>query len=432
MVAVIIFGIFMVLMCIGVPVILGLGVSTLAGIIYAGFGDSIQQLYVFPLQILEGVDAPGLLAIPFFVFAGNLMNVIGVTDKIFRFASALVGHMRAGLAQVNVIGSLFFGGITGSAVADCAGIGNLVIRAMRERGYPAPYACALTVAASVIGPTMWPSVPLLIYAFSASVSVERIFLAGIGPGLLIVASLMVYNRIVAIKYKVPLEPRMPMAEVLKAAFDGMAALAAPLIIVGSILTGLATAVEAGVVACAYTMVLGACYRKLTFARFMEALTDSVLLSAAVMMIIGVSTVMSWLIAIDQVPQELARAVLLATDNKWVFLGLVVVFFLVIGTVLEPIPAMVILIPIMLPLIDHFQIDRVHFGLITVYGLLLGIVTPPVGVALFIVTKVSGVPFERVCIAVIPFLIPLTVVLFIITFVPETVLWFPNLILGPPK
>ena len=165
---------------------------------------------------------------------------------------------------------------------------------------------------------------------------------------------------------------------------------------------------------------------------MEALTDSVLLSAAVMMIIGVSTVMSWLIAIDQVPQVLARAVLLATDNKWVFLGLVVVFFLVIGTVLEPIPAMVILIPIMLPLIDHFQIDRVHFGLITVYGLLLGIVTPPVGVALFIVTKVSGVPFERVCIAVIPFLIPLTVVLFIITFVPETVLWFPNLILGPPK
>jgi tripartite ATP-independent transporter DctM subunit len=247
MVAVIIFGLFMVLMCIGVPIILALGVSTLIGIIYAGFGESLEQLYVFPLQILEGVDAPALLAIPFFVFAGNLMNVIGVTDKIFRFASALVGHLRAGLAQVNVIGSLFFGGITGSAVADCAGIGNLVIRAMRERGYPAPYACALTVASSVIGPTMWPSVPLLIYAFSASVSVERIFLAGIGPGILIVLSLMLYNRIVAVKYNVPLEPRMPMAEVLKAAFDGMAALAAPLIIVGSILTGFATAVEAGVV-----------------------------------------------------------------------------------------------------------------------------------------------------------------------------------------
>jgi len=432
MVAVVIFGLFLALMFIGVPIILALGVASLLGVIYAGFGETLEQLYVFPLQILEGVDAPGLLAIPFFILAGNLMNVIGVTEKIFRFASALVGHMRAGLAQVNVIGSLFFGGITGSAVADIAGIGNLVIRAMRERGYPAPYACALTVASSVIGPTMWPSVPLLIYAFSASVSVERIFLAGIGPGILIVISLMIYNRIVAVRYNVPLEPRMPIREILKAAFEGLAALAAPLIIVGSILTGFATTVEAGVVACAYTMVLGACYRKLTFARFFEALTDSVLLSAAVMMIIGVSTVMSWLIAIDQVPQVLANAVLLATENKWVFLGLVVVFYLVIGTVLEPIPAMVILIPIMLPLIDHFQIDRVHFGLITVYALLLGIVTPPVGIALFVVTKVSGVPFERVCVAVIPFLIPLAVVLLIITFVPDTVLWFPNFVLGPPK
>jgi tripartite ATP-independent transporter DctM subunit len=432
MVALIIFGLFTALMLIGVPVILALGVASLAGMWYAGFAGSLNTLYLFPQQILEGVDAPALLAIPFFVLAGNLMNTIGVTDKIFRLANALVGHMRAGLAQVNVIGSLFFGGITGSAVADVAGIGNLVIKAMRERGYPADFSCALTVASSVIGPTMWPSVPLLIYAFSASVSVERMFLAGIGPGVMIVAALMVYNRLIAVRYNVPLSERPPLKDVLWAAFDGTWALMAPVIIIGSIISGFATPIEAGVVACTYVLILGVAYRSLTWEGLWTAFVDTALLTSAVMMIIGVSTVMSWLIAFDQVPQNLAAAVLTITDNKWVFLALVVIFFLVLGTILEPIPAMVILIPILIPLVDHFQIDRVHFGLIVVYGLLIGIVTPPVGVALFIVTRLSGVPFERICIAVLPLLVPLVVALVVITFIPSIVLIIPDLVLGAGK
>jgi tripartite ATP-independent transporter DctM subunit len=432
MVALVIFGLFTALMLVGVPVILALGIGSLAGLWYAGFASSLDTLYIFPQQILEGVDAPALLAIPFFVLAGNLMNTIGVTDKIFRFANALVGHMRAGLAQVNVIGSLFFGGITGSAVADVAGIGNLVIRAMRQRGYPADFACALTVAASVIGPTMWPSVPLLIYAFAASVSVERVFLAGIGPGVMIVISLMAYNRLIAVRYNVPLTPRPPLREILSAAFDGLWALLAPVIIIGSIISGFATPIEAGVVACTYVLVLGLAYRKLTIAGLFQALVDTALLTSAVMMIIGVSTVMSWLIAFDQVPQELAAAVQAFTDNKWVFLALVVIFFLVLGTILEPIPAMVILVPILIPVIDHFGIDRVHFGLVVVYGLLIGIVSPPVGIALFIVTRLSGVPFERVCIAVMPLLVPLVIALLVITFIPSVVLWVPNMILGPGR
>jgi tripartite ATP-independent transporter DctM subunit len=432
MVALVIFGLFTALMLVGVPVILALGIGSLAGLWYAGFASSLDTLYIFPQQILEGVDAPALLAIPFFVLAGNLMNTIGVTDKIFRFANALVGHMRAGLAQVNVIGSLFFGGITGSAVADVAGIGNLVIRAMRQRGYPADFACALTVAASVIGPTMWPSVPLLIYAFAASVSVERVFLAGIGPGVMIVISLMAYNRLIAVRYNVPLTPRPPLREILSAAFDGLWALLAPVIIIGSIISGFATPIEAGVVACTYVLVLGLAYRKLTIAGLFQALVDTALLTSAVMMIIGVSTVMSWLIAFDQVPQELAAAVQAFTDNKWVFLALVVIFFLVLGTILEPIPAMVILVPILIPVIDHFGIDRVHFGLVVVYGLLIGIVSPPVGIALFIVTRLSGVPFERVCIAVMPLLVPLVIALLVITFIPSVVLWVPNVILGPGR
>ncbi|MEO7241846.1 MAG: TRAP transporter large permease [Variovorax sp.] len=432
MVALIVFGLFITLMLVGVPVIVAFGVSTLAGLTYSGFATDLSQLYLFPQQILEGVNAPGLLAVPFFVLAGNLMNLIGVTERIVRLASALVGHLRAGMAQVNVVGSLFFGGITGSAIADCAGIGKLVIQPMRERGYPADFASALTVASSVIGPTMWPSVPLLIYAFSASVSVERIFLAGIGPGVLIVASLMIYNRIVAARYNVPLTPRPSLREIAKTAFDGIWAIVAPLIIIGSILFGVATPTEAGVVACTYVLILGLCYRTLTWAKLTEAFGDTVVLTAGVMLIIGVSTVMSWLFAFDQVPQNLAQAVLVLTNNRSVFLALIIVFFLLLGTILEPIPAMVILIPVLLPLVDHYGIDRVHFGLIMVYGLLLGIVTPPVGIALFIVTRIAAIPFEAICIAVMPLLVPLILVLVAITFFPAVVLWVPNLILGPAR
>jgi tripartite ATP-independent transporter DctM subunit len=279
---------------------------------------------------------------------------------------------------------------------------------------------------------MWPSVPLLIYAFAASVSVERVFLAGIGPGIMIVASLMLYNRLVAVRYNVPLAERPPLREVLKAAFDGVWALLAPVIIIGSIISGFATAIEAGVVACTYVLVLGLAYRTLTWQGLVTAFVDTATLTSAAMMIIGVSTIMSWLIAFDQVPQELAAAVLTLTESPALFLLLVVVFFLVIGTILEPIPAMVILIPILIPLVDHFHVDRVHFGLIVVYGLLIGIVTPPVGIALFIVTRLSGVPFERICLAVLPLLVPLIVALLVITFVPSIVLWVPNLILGAPK
>lgn len=429
MIALIIFAIFMVLMAIGVPVTISLGVSVLYGFVHAGFGGT---LILLPMQILDGVDSPALLAIPFFVFAGNLMHAIGISDRIFNFAQALVGHMKAGLAQVNVLGSLFFGGFTGSAVADCAGIGNLEIRAMRKHGYPAPFACALTVVTSIIGPITWPSVPLLIYAFSAQVSVERIFLAGIGPGMLIVVALMIYNRAVADHYAVAPEPRASFAEIRATALDGLASLLAPAIIIGSTVSGFATPTEAGVVAVCYTLFLGIVYRQLTWARLWEALTESVLLSGSVMMIIGVSTALGWLLAIEQAPQELGGAVLAATGERWVFLGLTAIFLLLVGTLLEPIPAMVILIPMLLPLVDHFQVDRVHFGLITVFGLMLGIATPPVGVALFIVTKIAKIPFEQVCMAVLPLLIPLIVVLGVITFVPETVLWLPNLILGPAK
>ncbi len=429
MVALTVFGIFILLMLFRVPVVIAMAVGTLAGMAHLGFATSLSKLYVFPLQILEGIDSPALLAVPFFILAGHFMTAIGLTERIFALANAFVGHMRAGLAQVNVVCSLFFGGITGSAVADVAGIGNLVIAQMKKRGYPASFASALTVASSVIGPTMWPSVPLLIYAFSASVSVERMFLAGIGPGVLIILSLMVYNRFVAVRYNVPLTPRPPAREIGGMVLRSGWALLAPLIIIGSIITGLATPMEAGVIACLYTLVLGVAYRSLSFSRIRHAVGDTVILFGSVLMIIGVSTAMSWVLTYDRVPQTLAAAVLDLTDNKYLFMLIAVVFFLLIGTVLENIPAQVVLTPIMLPLVDHFGIDRVHFGMVLVYGLLIGIVSPPVGVALFIVTKIARISFEEVCKSVMPFMIPLIGVLFAIAFFPQVVLWLPDLVLG---
>ncbi|TPE48971.1 TRAP transporter large permease [Amaricoccus solimangrovi] len=429
MVALTIFGVFLILMLIGVPVIIALAVGTLAAMAQIGLADSLRTLYVFPLNILEGIDSPALLAIPFFILAGHLMTAIGLTDRIFVLANSLVGHLRAGLAQVNVVCSLFFGGVTGSAIADVAGIGNLVIGQMESRGYPRPFAAALTVASSVIGPTMWPSVPLLIYAFGAQVSVERMFLAGIGPGIVLVLALLAYNRIVARRYNVPLTPRPPLGRIAGEFGRSGWALLAPIIIIGAITTGFASPVEAGVIACAYTLLLGIVYRSLSLARVRHAMTETVLLFGSVLMVIGVSAAMSWVLTYDQVPQKLAAGVLSLTDNKYLFLLIVVAFFLLIGTVLENIPAMVILIPIMMPLVDHFGIDRVHFGLIMVYGLLIGIVSPPVGVALFIVTKIADITFEEVCQAILPFFVPLIVVLFIITYAPAVVLFIPNLLLG---
>ena len=429
MVALTIFGLFIGLMVLGVPVILSLSIGTLAAIGQIGLADSFRTLYVFPLNILEGIDSPALLAIPFFILAGHLMTAIGLTDRIFSLANSMVGHMKAGLAQVNVVCSLFFGGVTGSAIADVAGIGNLVIKQMENRGYPTSFAAALTVASSVIGPTMWPSVPLLIYAFGAQVSVERMFLAGIGPGAVLVLALMVYNRVVAKRYNVPLTPRQPIRKIAGEFSRSGWALLAPLIIIGSVISGIASPVEAGVIACAYTLLLGIAYRTLSFIGIRHAVSETVMLFGSVLLVIGVSAAMSWVLTYDQVPQRLAQSVIGLTDNKYVFLFIVIVFFLIIGTVLENIPAMVILIPIMMPLVDHFEIDRVHFGLIMVYGLLIGIVSPPVGVSLFIVTKISRITFDEVCTAILPFLIPLIAVLVVIAYAPGLVLFVPDLLLG---
>ena len=417
---------FIALVLVRVPITMAIGAAVLASLILAGFHN---ELYIMPLQVLEGVDNPALLAVPFFIMAGNLMNAVGMTDKIFNFALSIVGHFRAGLAQVNVLSSMIFAGVSGAAVADCAGLGTVEIRAMRERGYPADFAAAITVASAVVGPIIPPSISLVIYAFLSNTSVARLFLAGIIPGLVIGAALMIFNRIIAIRRDFPREKRASLRQIGSTAVDGVLALIAPGIILGAIITGYTTATEAGVLACAYSLLIGLVYRTLTWESLWKALTDTMLITAVIMIIIGYSTVMGWLLAIEQIPQQLAEAVLLTTENRHVFLGMLIIFLLLIGAVVEGVPAKLILVPMLLPITDQFGIDRVHFGLIITFALLIGIATPPMGIGLYIMVEVGKVSFEKVTMAVLPFLIPLILVLLLVTFFPPLTLWLPNYIMG---
>lgn len=418
---------FIVLILLRVPVSMAIGAAVLLTFATSEFSDS---LYIIPQQVLEGVNKPSLAAVPFFIMAGNLMNVVGMTDRIFNFANSLVGHFRAGLAQVNVLSSMIFAGVSGAAVADCAGLGAIEIKAMRERGYKAEFAAAVTVCSAVVGPIIPPSIGLVIYAFLAQQSVERMFLAGLIPGLIVGGSLMLFNRILAIRHDFPTQERAPLSEVKRTAVDGVLALIAPGIILGSILGGFVTATEAGVLACVYSMGLGLYYRSLTKARLWQALTDTMLMTSVIMIIIGFSIAMGWLLAIEQVPQQIGDAVFSVTDSRYVFLAIMLVFIILVGCVVEGVPAKLMLVPMLLPVIDSFGIDRVHFGIIIQLGLLIGIATPPMGIGLYIMVEVGKVPFERVTMSVLPFLVPLMLVLILITYVPQLTLWFPDLILGP--
>jgi tripartite ATP-independent transporter DctM subunit len=426
--AIILFSGFIAMILLRVPISMAIGAAVLMAFVTGPFSDA---LYIVPQQILEGVNKPSLAAVPFFIMAGNLMNVVGMTDRIFSFADAVVGHFKAGLAQVNVLSSMLFAGVSGAAVADCAGLGAIEIKAMRERGYKPEFAAAVTVCSAVIGPLIPPSIGLVIYAFLAQQSVERMFLAGVVPGVLVGLSLMVFNRVLAVRHNFPTQPRAPMKKVLRTGVDGVLALFAPAIIVGSILTGWVTATEAGVLACMFAMALGFfVYRSLSWARFWKALTDTMLMTSVIMIIIGFSIAMGWLLAIDQIPLKLGNAIFAFSDDSNVFLALVLVFVLLIGTVVEGVPAKLMLVPMLLPIVDAYGIDRVHFGLVLQLSLLMGIATPPMGIGLYIMVEVGKVPFEKVSLSVIPFMIPLTLVLLLITFVPDTVTWFPDLILGP--
>ncbi|AEQ50875.1 TRAP transporter large permease [Pelagibacterium halotolerans] len=423
----IVIGGFIAMMLVGVPVTMAIAMGSIFGLYWAGFGDNA---IVVPQQVLDGAGKPALLAIPFFILAGNLMNAIGLTDRIFNFALSIVGHFRAGLAYVNVLASLLFAGVSGAATADIAGLGQLEVKAMRKRGYNPEFAAALTVATSLVGPIIPPSISLIVYAWLANESVSRLFLAGIIPGILVAISFIAYIRIISIWTPMPREEKVGLAGIGKATLEGLPALVAPGIILGAIIFGFATATEAGVIACAYSILIGLFYKSLTWKALWHALTESAVLSSLIMMIIGFSQIMGWLFAFEQVPQAFASGILETIDSRAVFMVFVIILLVVIGCFMEASPAKIILLPLLLPVADAFGVDRVQFGMVITLALLLGIATPPLGVGLYLMSAVSGVRFEKLAIAILPLMIPPIVVLILIAAIPEITLWLPDLVLGP--
>jgi C4-dicarboxylate transporter DctM subunit len=408
----------------GMPVAFAMGASSL---IYMLLKGSLPLISI-PQRMLNGADNFPLLAIPFFILAGSLMDNGGVTRRLVNFSSALVGHITGGLAHVVVVANMIMAGMSGSAVADASGTGSILIPSMRGKGYPADFAAAIVGAAATIGPIIPPSIPLVIFASIANVSTAKLFVGGVIPGVLMGIYLMAVAYVVAKRRGYGREPRQSAAQVARAFRDAAPPLMAPVIILGGILGGIFTPTEAAVVTTVYAFFLGLWYRELRLSELPRVLTNALVTTAIVLFIVAASSLMGWLLAIEQVPQALMNGFLGISQNPWVVLALINIFLLVLGCLMDSIPILIILVPVLSPLILRLGIDPIHFGVVMVLNLMIGLLTPPVGMVMYVVcsiAKVSIRDFTREC---WPMMLALTVVLAMITFYPPLVVWLPNLLL----
>ena len=381
-------------------------------------------------QFLSGVDNFLLLAVAFFFLAGELMNRGGVTRRIVAFAQTCVSHIRGGLGHVNVLSSVFFSGISGSAVADTAAVGSVMIPAMEKSGFSRGFAAAITQTSSVIGPIIPPSIPMIVYAVLAQVSVGKMFLAGIVPGLVVALCLMVVVYIISVRRNYPSDPWAGFGAIAKAGAGALVALLTPVIIVGGILGGIMTATEAGAVAVAYAFVVGKFwFRELTWGGCFTALVEAAKGTATVLVIVGASALFAWIVADLKVSTMAAEAIFsISRDPFWV-LVLVMVFVLVIGLFLDPLAALVIVVPVFLPTMTSLGIDPIHFGVLVVLNLMIGLTTPPVGYLIYLSAYIARERPEVVIRESLPFLAALVVALLICLVFPAVVLTLPGLYSG---
>jgi TRAP-type C4-dicarboxylate transport system permease large subunit len=455
---------FLVLMLIGVPVAIAMAVASVLYLVFYNVAPDI----IAAQRMIAGVESFPLLAVPFFILAGNLMNSAGVTGRIYSFAVALVGWMKGGLAQVNIIGSVIFSGMSGTALADAAGIGTIEIKAMKEHGYPVEVAVGVTAASATLGPIFPPSLPFVIYGMMANVSIGALFMAGIVPGVVMTVLMMLTVAIFAYRHgwgsDTPFEIRRLMAAsveilivlavplaiylmilaslslnisvgialvVLIAVdwyfdFSAVMALMTPVILIGGMTMGWFTPTEAAVAAVLWSLFLGLVrYRTMTLSSLARATFDTIETTASVLFIVTAASIFAWLLTVSQAAQLLSGAILTITENTWVFLILVNLLMLFVGCFLDTIAAITILVPILLPLVVQFDIDPVHFGLIMTLNLMIGLLHPPLGMVLFVLSRVAKLSVERTTMAILPWLVPLFIALILITFIPAITLWLPT-------
>ncbi len=420
-------GSFVLLFVFGVPVSLAIGMASLAAILVGDF-----SLLDLPRYAMSGLDSFILLSIPFFVLAGNLFNISGATTRLFAFCEALFARIPGGLGQVTIMANVVFSGMSGAALADIAGLGTIVSRAMNRSGYRPPFAAATILAGSVLGPMIPPSIMFIIYAAATNTSVGRLFLAGAGAGLFIAAVLMLFiaYRALTGREPCPPPPKTTLYEFGGKTLGAIPALMAPIIILGAMRTGAVTATEAGVLAVVYAIFLGLVYRGNSIGKIKWAVADAVLTSANILWIIAVSTVMGHILTLEGLAQSLSGAISGVTSNPILALLIINVGLLALGCILETTPALLIASPILLPVVAGYGVDPVHFGIIMCLNLIIGIVHPPMGIGLFAVSAVTKLSVETVTKATLPYLVPLLLALLAITFVPQISLWLPDLVMGP--
>ena len=419
---------FLVLLAVGTPIAFCVGISALAGLIQ--LGDI--PLLLIPHMMFQGTDSFPLLAVPFFVLAGALMNAGGITRRLVNFANLLVGHVRNGLALVNVVASMFFAGVTGAAVADTSAIGSVLIPAMKEEGYDLDFSAAITAASSTMGPIIPPSIPMIIYGVSAEQSIGALFLAGIIPGLLIGLALMAVAYFSNGQPQAGSGPRREAANyrsLLLGVKDALLALFMPAFILGGILAGIFTPTEAAAVSVLYAFVVGRfVYNELSYRQLPALAQESLVVTAVIMFIIANAAIFGWLVAALQLPQKIVALFTSGISSRWLILILINLFLLLVGTFMETTASLIILTPVLLPLAKQIGLDPIHFGAIMVLNLVIGLTTPPLGVCLFVSSGIAGISLERISRAMIPFLLAAIVVLLLVTYIPSLSMWIPQIYL----
>lgn len=414
--------VFVVCLLVRVPIAFALGLSCLFYLLLEGI-----PLIVVPMKMYSGIDVFVLLSIPGFILAGNLMNHGGLTAKIISFCNHLMGHIRGGLALANIGASMLFAGISGTAVSDTASIGAVMIPAMKKEGYDASFSCAITAASSTVGPIIPPSVPMIIAATLSGLSVGRLFLAGAIPGFLLGFGLMGIAYYIAVKKKYPKHPRSNMGQIAKGFLDTFWSLLMTFIILFGIIGGVFTPTEASIIAVLYALMVGMfVYRKLNFKNILVIVLDSMKTSASLMVLVGFANLFGWILITEQLPQLISSEILAFSENKYVVLLLINILLILVGTFMETIAALLVLFPILLKVALAVDVDPIHFAVIALLNLMIGLTTPPLGICLFVSSSIGKVSIGKVSMAGLPFLTVSILVLILVTLFPQLSLFLPDL------
>ena len=418
----ILLGVFLFLLFTGIPIAFSLGMSSITYLIMADI-----PLTILPQRFFAGMDSFVLLCIPGFILAGNLMNAGNITQHIIKFSDSLFGHIRGGLGLANVGGSMIFGGISGTAIADTTSIGAVMIPGMAKRGYDKPFAAAVTAASSTVGPIIPPSVPMIIVGSLTSISVGKMFLAGALPGLLLGVGMLITTYILSVLRSYPKGEKFSIKRVLEEGKGAFWALLLVFIVLYGIIGGIFTPTEASIVASVYALMAGMfIYKTLSFKKLPAILLDTAIGTTALLTLVGMANVFAWILASENIPQMLANGILSITENPILVILFINILLLFVGSFMETIAALIILFPALLKVAVAVGMDPVHFGVMAVLNLMIGLTTPPVGVCLFVAAEIAETPLKDVIKALLPYLLCNLIVLLLVAYIPQVSLWLPGL------